>query len=141
MATPEKIGILRAMAEDAGLEGLDFLDECGSVAVAREYNGIGPEWAGAAVRGKATKLFWLFEPAAVVHDLRNWRCEGGEAGFHAANGEFLRNCRRLADRAYPWWSWRRYRARAVARALFAIVEGPVGWKAWQDCERRRRDCC
>ena len=27
--------------------------------------------------------------------------------------------------------------RAVARALFRVVEGPVGWKAWQDCERRR----
>ena len=52
--------------------------------------------------------------------------------FNFANWEFLTNCRRLADHAYPLYSWRRYRARLVADALHDFVAGPGGWAAWRE---------
>ena len=120
----------------AGLDGLDFLCEFGNAELAREYNGIGPEWAGAAIRAKATEILSLFEPAALIHDLRNYRRDGSRAGFNYANIEFHENCLRLADAKYPWWSWRRYRARIVAHALYDFVRDPGGWKAWRECYER-----
>ena len=136
MESVEKIEKLMARAREAGLDGLDFLATFSVAELAREYNGIGPEWAGAKVRGVATDQLALFEPAALVHDLRNYMSDGTEASFHYANQEFLLNCFKLADHAYPWYSWRRYRARFVAQALFDFVESPGGWRAWRDCYER-----
>ena len=33
-----------------------------------------------------------------------------------------------------FFAWRRYRARAVALALFDAVESPAGWLAWKPRE-------
>ena len=42
-------------AREARLEGVELLDG-DTDALAAEYNGIGPEWAGETVRGKLTEL-------------------------------------------------------------------------------------
>ena len=98
-----------------------------------EYIGIGPEFLPAAVRDRVTGHLALFEPAALIHDCRVGLSDGSCAGFLAANDEFRRNCHALAARAYPWWSWRRWRARAVAQVLFDFVSADgFGWKAWMD---------
>lgn len=131
-----EIEALIARAQEAELDGLGWLAQFDLETVAREFNGIGPEWAGAKARGVATYLLALFEPAALVHDLRNYVSDGTEASFHYANQEFLLNCFKLADHAYPWYSWRRYRARFVAQALYDFVESPGGWRAWRDCYER-----
>ena len=136
MKSREEIDKLLATAVEAGLDGLDFVGQFDYATLCREYNGIGPEWAGEAVRAKVTKYLALFEPAALIHDLRNYKSDGSRFNFNYANYEFLGNCLKLANRAYPWWSWRRWRARAVAHALFDFVSGPGGWKAWQDCHER-----
>ena len=136
MVDEKKIDELVKAAVLAELDGVEFLQEFGHSTLCREYNGIGPEWAGAAIRAKVTEHLALFEPAALIHDLRNYKSDGSRYGFNYANFEFLANCRALANAAYPWYSWRRYRARAVAYALFDFVSGPGGWKAWQDCHER-----
>ena len=120
----------------AGLHGVDFLAGFGAAELAREYNGIGPEWAGEHVRDLVTGKLAVFEPAALIHDLRNSRSDGTEAAFHYANCEFFLNCLKLAKRAYPWWRPRRYAAIAAADAMFDAVEGPGGWKAWREAHER-----
>ena len=130
------IGALIDKAKEARLLGLDFLAQFNAAALAREYNGIGPEWCGAAVRHVVTEKFSLFEPAALIHDLRNTVSDGTELAFHVANQEFYINCRKLADLAYPWYSLRRYRARLIASAFFDFVEGPGGWRAWLEAHER-----
>ena len=78
----------------------------------------------------------LFEPAALIHDMRNYRSDGTRFGFNYANFEFWGNCVKLVKDAYPWWTWKHWRARAAARLAFDFVQGPGGWKAWQDCHER-----
>ena len=136
MCDEAKIDELVKAAVLAELDGVEFLQGFDYATLCREYNGIGPEWAGAAIRAKATEILSLFEPAALIHDLRNYRSDGTRYGFNYANVEFHENCLRLADAKYPWWSWRRYRARIVAHALYDFVRDPGGWKAWTDCHER-----
>ena len=124
-------------AHEVGLEGLDFLGKFGFAEIERGYNGIGPEFLPATVREKITEHLATFEAAAVIHDMRNDVSDGTRRGFYHANDEFWRNCVRLADHAYPWWSLRRYRARAVAKVLYRFVNAEhFGWKAWIDAHER-----
>lgn len=123
-------------AKAAGLKGADWLESLGVRRCCEGYNGIGPEWAGEHVRDLVTGKLALFEPAALIHDLRNYESDGTEAAFHYANGEFLLNCLKLAKQTYPWWRPRRYAAIAAANAMFDFVEGPGGWKAWREAHER-----
>ena len=136
MVNEAKIDSLVKTAVLAELDGVEFLQDFDDSTIRREYNGIGPEWAGETVRETATRYLTLFEPAALVHDMRNYMSDGSRKGFYYANMEFHENCLKLADYAYPWWNWRRYRARLVAHALYDFVRGNGGWKAWTDCYER-----
>ena len=136
MSNRAKIEELLVEANAAGLEGLGWLSQFPIETLAREYNGIGPEWAGSDARDWSTHKFHIFEAAALIHDLRNFVSDGSDDGFIFANREFLTNCLKLANRAYPWYSWRRYRARAVAFALYEFVSGAGGRIAWQQCAAR-----
>ena len=136
MVNEAKIDSLVKTAVLAELDGVEFIQGFDDSTLCREYNGIGPEWAGETVRAKVTQYLTLFEPAALVHDMRNYMSDGSRKGFYYANMEFHENCLKLADYAYPWWNWRRYRARLVAHALYDFVRGNGGWKAWIDCYER-----
>lgn len=136
MVDEAKIDSLVKAAVFAELDGVEFIQDFDYATLCREYNGIGPEWAGETVRGKLTERLALFEPAALIHDMRNYRSDGTRIGFNFANIEFQTNCLKLANAAYPWYSWRRYRARAAAHIAYDFVSGPGGWKAWQDCYER-----
>ena len=114
------------------LDGVEFVVDFTVDELANAYNGIGPEWFPSELREKSTGLFSLFEPAALIHDMRNHMSDGTLAKFHEANREFLANCLKLANNKYGVFSWRRYRARAVAYALFDFVESYGGWVAWQE---------
>ena len=120
-----------------GLDGTEVLGQLGADVARREYNGIGPEFFPAALREKVTAWLAMFEPAALIHDLRNYMSDGRRWAFNYANYEFLENCRKCAAAKYRWWSWRRWRARAVARVLYDFVSGPAGWKAWMDCYEKK----
>ena len=137
MCDEKKIDELVKAAVLAGLDGVEFLQQFDYATLCREYNGIGPEWAGETARGWVTRHFSLFEPAALIHDMRNYKSDGSRFCFNFANLEFLENCLKLADAKYPWWSWRRYRARLAAHAFYDFVRGPGGWKAWMECYNKR----
>ena len=135
MVDEKTIDDLVTAAVMADLEGLEFLTEFDDATLCREYNGIGPEWAGATLRDIATEHLALFEPAALIHDMRVSQSDGTHKGFNYANMEFLENCLKLADARYPWYSWRRWRARAVAHVLYDCVRSDGGWKAWMDAKK------
>ena len=137
MATEKKIDELLKIAVTLELEGVEFIQSLDYATLCREYNGIGPEWAGRHVRDWITGRFGVFEPAALIHDLRNYESDDTRCGFNYANYEFFINCIKIADASYPWYSWRRYRARALAMAMFDFVSGPGGWTAWHDCYEKR----
>lgn len=131
---------LRNIAENSGLEGLDALARYTSEELACIYNGIGADWMPDEMCRKLTDWLSLFEPAALIHDMRNYMSDGSRYGFNFANMEFQTNCLKLADAAYPWYSWRRYRARAAAHIAYDFVSGPGGWKAWMDAAAKRKAC-
>ncbi len=123
-------------AKDAGLRGTVWLESLGVERCCEGYNGIGPEFLGEDLRAKSTAWFRIFEPAALIHDGRNHVSDGSTYGFDGANIEFLCNCRILADRAYSWWNWKRYRARMIADALYDFVSSPAGWHAWLEAHAK-----
>ena len=132
--TKDGIEQLVQRAVVANLDGCELLMSFTIDQLADGYNGIGPAFLPQAARDKISKYLDLFAPAALVHDMRYQESDGSRKGFNYANMEFRDNCLKLADFAYPWYSWRRYRARAVALALFDAVESPAGWLAWKPRE-------
>ena len=136
METKEKIERLMESAIDCELEGVELFSRHGFSVIRESYNGIGPEFFSPAVREKVTQFLALFEPAALIHDVRNEFSDGTRYSFNLANYEFLANCERLADEAYAWWRPRRYIARSVARILFDFVSGAPGWRAWKEAKER-----
>lgn len=136
-----EIDELLKIAVEAKLEGLDFISSFSYEQLSDGYNGIGPSFLPAAVRAKLTRHLAIFAPAAFIHDMRTAASDGSRYGFDFANLEFLENCLKLADYHYAWWSWKRYRARAVAHLLYDCVRGEGGYLAWQqaiDNEERRK---
>lgn len=136
METKEKLDELMTRAVEAELDGVELFAQFSIDDIQREYNGIGPEWAGATLRDIATEHLTIFEPAALIHDLEVAQSDGTRKGFNYANMEFLENCLKLADARYPWYSWRRWRARAVAHVLYDCVRSQGGWVAWTEAQRK-----
>lgn len=132
----EVAGLLQ-QALCAGLMGAEWAAAKGFRWLAEAYNGIGPEFFGEDLRKKTSRWFAIFKPAALIHDGRNHVSDGTRKNFDLANIEFRFNCFILADRAYPWWNWKRYRARLVADALYDFVSSPAGWKAWLEAHEAR----
>ena len=93
--------------------------------IAATYNGCGPAWFPTLAREKLTKLLGLFEPAFLIHDSDFEHADGSTFDFSQANDRLELNCLKLAAHAYPWYSWRRYRAR-----LAALEIASYGWKAY-----------
>ena len=138
-ANEDRLAYIAALIETAlavGLDGADWANRYGLAWLSDAYNGIGPEFLPPALRKKVTDWLHVFEPAALIHDARNHVSDGTRKGFEAANDEFLRNCRKLADFWHPWYSWRRYRARFIATLLYDFVSGTPGWIAWQQAHER-----
>lgn len=139
MATEEQIADVQELyrlAVLADLDGVEFIAGFPDEELADSYNGIGPEFLPPKVRAKVTKSLALFEPAALVHDLRNEYSDGTRCSFNYANYEFRSNCRKLADARYAWWNPRRYVVRYVAELLYRFVAGDCGWTAWLQAKER-----
>ena len=132
-----EIDELLKIAVEADLEGLDFLSSFTYAQLSDGYNGIGPEFLRPKVRAAVSGFLHIFKPAALGHDLRNELSDGTRESFHAANTEFLNNCRKLADYYYPDGDPRRDRARAAALVLYVFVSAEhFGWRAWLEAKER-----
>ncbi len=129
-------------AKSAGLEGCRWLAQFTIEEITRGYNGIGPEFLPEWLRAMASDKLALFEPCAVIHDMRNDVSDGTRAAFLQANDEFRHNCLTMADLAYPQQPGEeddllRARAKAVAEILYCFVSAEgFGWRAWQEAHER-----
>ena len=128
--TAAEIEELIATARDAKLEGVEVLNG-DPEAIALVYNGIGPEEWPEEWRRAITRCFDLFQPAALIHDLRFTYANGTRRDFNFANVEFHNNCLKLARYSIPWWRvLRRFLADGSALAFYEAVSSPFGWNAY-----------
>lgn len=128
-----KVSEVWARAKEIGLMGLDFMDEFTVDEICRGYNGIGPQFLPVRLRDGVTSKLGIFEPAAMVHDMRFVRSDGSRKAFDYANNEFFVNCHKCAKAAYRWWSWKRYRAYVIIDAMHEFNCSDLGgWRAWTD---------
>lgn len=97
--------------------------------IAATYNGCGPAWFPTLAREKLTKLLGLFEPAFMIHDSDFEHADGSTFDFSQANDRLELNCLKLAAHAYPWYSWRRWRAQAAAIEIASLCRR-YGWSAY-----------
>lgn len=129
--TRAKVAELINDARAAGLEGVELLNG-DTNAIAAQYNGIGPEFLSDEIRDKVTRFLAVFEPAALIHDVRYATGDGSRFEFNLANMEFHANCLALARRAYPWWRFvRRFLAENAALLLYKAVSSYLGWVAYR----------
>ena len=115
---------LITIAKQNHLAGAEILDGFSELELARIYNGIGPD----RLREIVTEANGLFEPAALIHDVR-YHVGGTKRDFSAANDEFRENCYRLVDAAYSWWNPRRYKWRFRAWRYAHYCED-FGWEGY-----------
>ena len=128
--TAAEIEGLIATARAAKLEGVELLNG-DPEAIALVYNGIGPEEWPEEWRRAITRCFDLFQPAALIHDLRFTYASGTRREFNFANVEFHNNCLKLARHSIPWWRvLRRFLADGSALAFYEAVSSPFGWDAY-----------
>ena len=128
--TAKEIEELIATARAAKLEGAELLNG-DPEAIALKYNGIGPEEWPEEWRRAITRCFDIFQPAALIHDLRFTYANGTRRDFNFANVEFHNNCLKLARYSIPWWRvLRRFLADGSALAFYEAVSSPFGWDAY-----------
>lgn len=110
------------------LKGKEIVNDFGIAEIERIYNGLGPDRFPDWLREIITLASGLFEPAALIHDLR-YHVGGTKADFTAANDEFRENCYTLVDAAYPWYDPRRYTWRFRAWRYARYCER-FGWEGY-----------
>ena len=98
---------LAGLCEKEQLEGREILADFELAELARIYNGIGPDRFPDWMRELVTEASSLFEPAALIHDVR-YHIGGTIEDFTEANAEFRRNCDRLIAARFAWYDPRRY---------------------------------
>lgn len=119
-------------------------------------NGPGPARWPDEFRRLADRALEFLDPIFVIHDY-DYDSEvndGSRTLWHLVNERMLENGKLLARHEFPLpehrWGWlhmidprsvlvvwKRWRALAVVRALFMLVESPEGYDAWFDaCHKR-----
>ena len=129
MSDLQTVKRMLAMCRAYGLSGLVFALSFPPEQLARDFNGIGPEWFPDALRKAIDGLSADMMPAAFIHDVRYAHNDGSTREFNAANAELEANGRLIADTKYPFWHIRRYLIRHEAR-VYARLCARFGWKAY-----------
>ena len=124
-------------AREAGLDGYAQANAKGLAWCTERYNGCGPECLRPRARAKLTSYLALFAPAFMLHDCDFAESDGKMASFHAANERLRVNCLKLADRAYAWWNWKRYRARLAADLIADLCDSIFGFYSWEEAHMQR----
>ena len=124
----EKIELLRLKCEEYELSGREILDRFTIAELAEIYNGIGPDRFPDWLRSIITEANGLFEPAALIHDVR-YHIGGTYDDFTEANDEFRENCYTLVNAAYSWYDPRRYKWRFRAWRYAGYCQ-EFGWEGY-----------
>ena len=126
----DKGTILRCItiAYQNNLAGRDILKEFSLEQIQQIYNGLGPDRFPDWIREIITAANGLFEPAALIHDVRFY-IGGTREDFSAANLEFYENCKTLVKAAYSWYDPRRYKWLFRAWRYYHYCED-FGWEGY-----------
>ena len=103
-----EISKLLKIIKKHNLDGREVLDGFSRAELTKIYNGIGPDRFPDWLRKIVTEANDLFEPAALIHDVR-YHIGGTKEDFTYANDEFRDNCYVLVKAAYAWYDPRRYK--------------------------------
>jgi hypothetical protein len=115
----------------ATLEGAEILAGLTEEQIDEAYNGIGADWMPECLRDRISKIWHIFEPAAVVHDCQcRYEQDRSIDNFHFRNRQYLNNCIKLVRDEYPWWHYKRYVFLRSADLMYDILED-YGWLAWK----------
>ena len=132
MATIQKIRQLITIARERSLAGLEMVYRFDEEELQHIYNGLGPDRFPDWLRAFITEVSDLFEPAALIHDVRFHR-GGTKADFTAANNEFRENCYLLVKAKYAWYDPRRYKWEFRAWRYAGYCE-EFGWEGYNKKE-------
>ncbi|MBQ9501778.1 MAG: hypothetical protein IJU70_06455 [Lentisphaeria bacterium] len=130
MSTP--LPQLIAAARQHNLAGLAVLWNFSMEELQRIYNGLGPDRFPQWLRDLVTEASGLFEPAALIHDVR-FHVGGTRGDFSAANVEFHENCKTLVKAAYAWYDPRRYKWLFRAWRYYRYCQD-FGWDGFHKTE-------
>lgn len=146
MAAIEKIAELRSRCETYGLDGREILELYTDEELSQIYNGAGPDSWIPPARDILTALMALFEAEFLIHDTQFHESDALHSTFEKTADIWKRNCRKIFDAEYPFWTWkqfsRSYRARraywyGVMQAGNLAVSGDAAFQAWTDAYRNR----
>jgi len=118
------------LVEVYGLDGESFVEGFSLEQLAKDYNGIGPEWFPSNLRSAIDTLEEELQPAAFVHDVRWSHSDGSYTWFKKSNQEFKRNGYKIAKALWPWYSPMRYLRMNKAR-VFGNLCQTFGWMAYK----------
>ena len=127
-----QVSRLTTVARQHGLSGLAILGSFSLEELESIYNGIGPDRFPDWLRAIVTEANGLFEPAALIHDVR-YHIGGTRKDFAAANDEFRENCYTLVNAAYPWYDPRRYKWLFRAWRYAGYCQ-EFGWEGYRKTE-------
>ena len=134
-----KISQILTKVRQNNLTGREILDDFTREELKAIYNGIGPDRFPDWLRAIVTEANGLFEPAALIHDVRFY-IGGTREDFSVANAEFKKNCYTLVYAAYSWYNPRRYKWQFRAWRYYHYCED-FGWdgfhKTAEKCECTR----
>ena len=116
------------IASQTNLKGRAILNKFTIEQIRQIYNGLGPDRFPRWLREIVTLANGLFEPAALIHDVR-YHIGGTKEDFTAANDEFRENCYTLVNAAYSWYDPRRYTWRFRAWRYAGYCE-EFGWEGY-----------
>lgn len=124
---------LHMKAVKYGLSGAELLKD--SDTVIRECNGIGADWMPDCMRTLCTKLNFIMEVPAAIHDIRYARGVA-KTDKNAADMEFLTNCIKVINNEYAWWNpWRYIMSRRAVRYYTYLQL--FGGTAWEEARRKK----
>lgn len=136
----QRIRRLRALVIKYNLPRPAEFDTATDEQLQKEYNGIGSK-KFRALLWLTTKLFAIFEAAALIHDYcwsKLWN-DGTRYRWRKSNNFFRAGCMILAATCGVWFEWARPQQRAIyhssGEALYRVVDSDlIGWPIWRDAE-------
>ena len=132
-----EISRLLSVVRQYNLNGREILEHYSAEELGKIYNGIGPDRFPDWLRKITTEANGLFEPAALIHDVR-YHIGGTFEDFTAANDEFRENCYTLVEAAYAWYDPRRYKWLFRAWRYAGYCE-EFGWEGYNKREEGDRE--
>jgi len=128
--TPEQAEALRSEARRLGLEAYPSFWSASAEQLARVLNGMGPDWFPADVREYMTRWQGRFRAAVAIHDWMFYLSLGIAEEFHAANWQFLRNCRRTVRKTISVFRWQKRAQMMIDADLLYGAVCAGGWPGY-----------